>query len=266
MRPHLLLIDALNLIRRIHAAVKAPDDNSQVNGAISSTVSSLARALHDSQPSHALIVFDGNPPTWRHKLYPEYKSQRKPMPEILYNRLGDFNNAFLQLGIKTYRRSGLEADDVIASIASKALGAGVAVTILSTDRSFQQLLTNPAIRLRDHFQKQDHTAETVHQQMGLQPDQLIDYWAMAGNGDIPGVSGVGNKGAIKLLQESGNLEQVFRLEETLEETKGAAGKVCEQREQALLSRQLATLATDLELGVRLKDLRYEVQTPEPAYS
>ena len=252
MRPHLLLIDALNLIRRIHAAVRAPDENSQVDGAISSTLSSLARALQDSQPSHALIVFDGNPPTWRHELYPDYKSQRKPMPDILHNRLGDFNHAFLQLGVKTFRRSGLEADDVIASIASKAMAAGVAVTILSTDRSFQQLLTCPSIRLRDHFQKLDHNTETVYQQMGFKPEQLVDYWAMAGNGDIPGVNGVGNKGAEKLMQDFGSLEQVFQQQES----KGASGKVCAQKEQALLSRRLATLATELELGVRLKDLRY----------
>ncbi|AMO56820.1 hypothetical protein GZ77_02355 [Endozoicomonas montiporae] len=252
MRPHLLLIDALNLIRRIHAAVKAPDDSSQVDGAISSTVSSLSRALHDSQPSHALVVFDGSPPTWRHELYPDYKSQRKPMPDVLYNRLGDFNHAFLQMGIKTFRRSGLEADDVIASIACKAMEAGVAVTILSTDRSFQQLLTVPGIRLRDHFQKLDHTTETVCQQMGLKPEQLVDYWAMAGNGDIPGVHGVGNKGAAKLMQESGSLEHVFQQQEP----KGAAAKVCDQKDQALLSQRLAALATTLELGVRLKDLRY----------
>lgn len=253
MRPHLLLIDGLNLIRRIHAAVRAPDQNSQVDGAISSTQSSLTRALHDSSPTHALLVFDGNPPTWRHKLYPQYKSQRKPMPEALQKRLGDFNQAVLQQGIKTFRRSGLEADDVIASIACKALSAGVAVTILSTDRVFQQLLTQRGIRLRDHFQKLDHNQETVTQQMDLQPGQLADYLAIAGNHDIPGVSGVGNKGAAKLLKEHGSLQTIM----TLEEATGPALKVQSQKEKTLLSKRLATLATKLELGVRLKDLRYE---------
>lgn len=253
MRPHLLLIDALNLIRRIHAAVKTPDNHSQIDGAISSTVSSLLRALHDSQPTHVLVVFDGNPPTWRHELYPDYKQQRKPMPKSLQNRLGDFNQAFLKQGVKTFRRSGFEADDVIASLASKALGAGVAVTVLSTDRGFQQLLTDKAIRLRDHFQKQDHNRDTVKQQLNLNPEQLIDYWAIAGNGDIPGVTGVGNKGATQLLMEHSSLDTLLGLDET----KGPAGKVCHQKEQALLSRQLATLATSLELGIRLKDLRYQ---------
>ena len=256
MCPHLLLIDALNLIRRIHAAVRAPDQNSQVDGAISSTLSSLSRALHDSRPTHALMVFDGNPPTWRHDLYPAYKSQRKPMPETLNKRLGDFNQAVQQRGIKTFRRSGLEADDVIASIACKALQAGVAVTILSTDRVFQQLLTQRAIRLRDHFQKLDHNQETVTRQMELTPSQLADYLAIAGNHDIPGVTGVGSRGAARLLKEHASLQAILQIEEA----SGAALKVQNQQEQARLSKQLATLATDLELGVRLKDLRYQART------
>ena len=252
MRPHLLLIDALNLIRRIHAAVKATDEDGQVDGAIHACQSSLQRALRDNQPTHALIVFDGNPPTWRHALYPDYKSQRKPMPECLFRRLGDFNSAFLESGVRTFRRSGLEADDVIASIANKAAQAEVMVTILSTDRCYQQLLTRPNLVIRDHFKKETLSADTVLQQHNLRPEQLVDYWAIAGNGDIPGVHGVGSKGAAALLQEYGNLDDIL----SLENIKGPAAKVCKDKERALLSRQLATLATDLELGVSLKDIRY----------
>ena len=119
MAPRLLLIDALNLIRRIHAAVQAPDDNSQVDGALSATIASTMRALKQCQPTHVLVVFDGDPPTWRHKLLPEYKSHRKPMPTELRNRLTDFNQLFRQNGIMTFRRNGIEADDVISAITTK---------------------------------------------------------------------------------------------------------------------------------------------------
>ncbi|MGI9277128.1 MAG: 5'-3' exonuclease H3TH domain-containing protein [Endozoicomonas sp.] len=254
MPARLLLIDALNLIRRVHAAVKAPDDNSQVDGAISATVSSLSRALKHASPTHALVVFDGNPPTWRHELFPDYKSQRKPMPEALQKRLGDFNSAFIRLGIKSFRRSGLEADDVIAAIASKAVQAEIEVTILSTDRSFQQLLTSPCIKLRDHFKKVDYDQQSVRSQTGFEPDQLVDYWAMAGFGDVPGVNGVGGKGATQLLSDFGSLDAVLGQSE---EAKGPAAKVVSQKEQAELSRRLARLACDLELGLSLKDLRYQ---------
>ena len=254
MPARLLLIDALNLIRRVHAAVKAPDDNSQVDGAISATVSSLSRALRHASPTHALMVFDGNPPTWRHELFPDYKSQRKPMPEALQKRLGDFNSAFIKLGVKSFRRSGLEADDVIAAIASKAVQAEIEVIILSTDRIFQQLLTSRFIKLRDHYQKVDLDQQSVKSQTGLAPEQLVDYWAMAGFGDVPGVNGVGGKGAAKLLSDYHNLDTILMQSET---AKGPAAKVVSQREQAELSRRLARLACDLELGLSLKDLRYQ---------
>lgn len=257
MQPNLLLIDALNLIRRVHAAVRAVDDESQVTGAISSTISSLSRALRDCQPSHVLVVFDGNPPTWRHKLYPDYKKNRKPMPEPLRKRLGEFNQAILQLGLKTFRRSGLEADDVIAAIASKAVLANVEVTILSTDRVFHQLLTSPLIRQRDHFQKLDANTQTVVEQYGLEPSQLVDFWSIAGVGDVPGVQGVGEKGAAKLLQTFGSLEGVIK---EGSDHSSAGRKVAEQPDQAWLSHKLAKLSCDLDVGIRLKDLRYKPVT------
>ncbi|OED42932.1 hypothetical protein ACH42_11430 [Endozoicomonas sp. (ex Bugula neritina AB1)] len=253
MPPKLLLIDALNLIRRIHAAVKAPDENAQVDGALSATLSSLMRALKHTQPTHVLVVFDGDPPTWRHKLLPEYKSHRKPMPVELRNQLTDFNRLFRQNGIMTFRRNGVEADDVIGAIAHKAIQANIQTTILSTDKIYRQLLGSPLITVRDHFNKVDHQKEDVIREFEVPPEKLLDLWAMAGIGDVPGVSGVGDKGALKLLQEQGVLEQIISFEG---ESKGALMKVLQQKEQAILSKKLATLLEDIELGISLKDMRY----------
>ena len=253
MAPKLLLIDALNLIRRIHAAVQAPDNNSQVDGALSATLSSVSRALRVCQPSHALVVFDGDPPTWRHRLLPEYKSQRKPMPDELRNRLTDFNQMFRQNGLMTYRKNGMEADDVIGAIAHKAINSGVATTILSTDRTYQQLLSSPLITIRDHFNKRDIRSRDIQEKHQLSPEQLIDFWAIAGVGDVHGVVGVGEKGAFKLLNEFGSLDQILAFEG---ESKGALSKALQQKEQALLSRQLVTLKKDIDLGLSMKDLRY----------
>lgn len=253
MTPKLLLIDALNLIRRIHAAVPAPDANAQVDGALSSTLSSVLRAVNICQPSHVLVVFDGDPPTWRHQLYPEYKSQRKPMPEELRRRLVEFNQLFRQKGLMTFRKNGLEADDVIGTVAVKAIKANVPVTILSTDRSYQQLLASPLVTQRDHFNKRDITGKDIPEKYGLQPEQLIDLWAMAGVGDIHGVVGVGEKGALKLLSEYGSLNQILAFDG---EAKGALKKTLEQREQAELSKKLVILRNDIELGLSMKDMRY----------
>ena len=253
MAPKLLLIDALNLIRRIHAAVQAPDNNSQVDGALSATISSVTRALRYCQPTHALVVFDGDPPTWRHKLLPDYKSQRKPMPDELRNRLTDFNRMFRQNGLMTYRKNGMEADDVIGAITHKAIQAGVATTILSTDRTYRQLLSSPLVTLRDHFNKQDIRSENILEKHQLNPEQLIDLWAITGVGDVHGVVGVGDKGAKKLLDEFGSLDQILAFEG---ESKGALSKALQQKEQALLSRQLVTLKKDIDIGLSMKDLRY----------
>ncbi len=254
MQPHLLLIDALNLIRRVHAAVKAPDENSKVDGALSSTISSFNRAIRDCQPSHVLAVFDGDPPTWRHTLYPDYKSQRKPMPEALRNRLVDFNRSIRELGIMTFRRNGFEADDVIGAIASKAVQSSVTTTILSTDRIYQQLLSSSFVIQRDHFQKMDHRADFVKEHYSLPPSQLVDFWAIAGIGDIPGVSGVGDKGALKLMQKYESLDQLLTQDEN---PGGPAGKVIKQAEHAKVSRTLATLKFDIEVGLTMKELRYK---------
>ena len=254
MTPRLLLIDALNLIRRIHAAVKAPDENSQVDGALSATLSSLMRAISDCQPSHILVVFDGDPPTWRHKLLPEYKSHRKPMPVELRNRLTDFNQLFRQNGIMTFRRNGVEADDVIGAITHKAIKANITTTILSTDKIYKQLLDSSLVTIRDHFNRNNIHQQNVIDEYGIPTNQLLELWALAGIGDVPGVNGVGDKGAFKLLQEYGSLEQVLAFQG---ESKGALAKVLEQKDQALLSKKLATLQNEMELGISLKDMRYQ---------
>ncbi|WP_299728900.1 5'-3' exonuclease H3TH domain-containing protein [uncultured Endozoicomonas sp.] len=265
MAPTLLLIDALNLIRRIHAAVpgrEAPnqdnhdDEAQQVEGALSATVSSVQRAIKECNPTHALVVFDGDPPTWRHELLPDYKAKRKPMPDALRRRLSDFNKAFREMGLMTFRRNGVEADDVIGAITHKAIAGKINTIILSTDKAYRQLLQSPLVIQRDHFQKLDFDRAEVMKEFGIQPEQLLDYWSMAGVGDIPGVDGVGKKGAGDLLAQFGNLQNLFSEGSNVEAPKGPLKKVLNQKEHALLSLQMATLKEDIDLGMSLKEMRY----------
>ncbi len=268
MAPTLLLIDALNLIRRIHAAIPSRDasvdENQQVDGALSATLSSVQRAINECTPSHVLIVFDGDPPTWRHQLFPGYKAQRKPMPLILRKRLVEFNNAFRKMGLMTFRRNGIEADDVIGAITHRAVSANVNTLILSTDKAYRQLLSSPLVTQRDHFQKVNFNALSVTDEYGIAPDKLLDYWGIAGVGDVPGVEGVGKKGAAELLKEYGSLKALFdRTEKNVEgseKPKGALKKVLAQKDQAELSVRLATLKGNIELGISLKDLRYRPES------
>lgn len=259
MPPTLLLIDALNLIRRIHGAipteVSAVGEDQHIDATVSATISSVQRALRESNPSHLLIVFDGDPPTWRHQLYPEYKARRQPMPAQLRKRLIEFNNAFRNMGLTTFRRNGTEADDVIGTITHKAIAARINTVILSTDKAYRQLLHSPLVSQRDHFRKTSYDGDSVKTEFGLNPRQLLDYWSIAGVGDIPGVQGVGKKGAAELLNRFGSLQAV--LAQTDSEATGALKKVLSHKSQAQLSLQLATLQHELELGLSLRDLRYQ---------
>ncbi|MGB0360577.1 MAG: 5'-3' exonuclease H3TH domain-containing protein, partial [Endozoicomonas sp.] len=240
MAPTLLLIDALNVIRRIHAAIPSKpgardtfvQDDEQVDGALSSTIVSVQRAIQECNPTHALVIFDGDPPTWRHKLLPAYKANRKPMPKALHKRLTDFNKAFRQLGLITFRRNGIEADDVIGTITNKAIIANINTIILSTDKAYRQLLYSSLVTQRDHFQKMNYNQQSTIKEFDIGPEQLLDYWGMAGIGDIPGVDGVGKKGATELIKHFGSLRQVLNEGGKEIEPKGALKKVLNQKEKA----------------------------------
>lgn len=249
-----LVIDALNLIRRVHAATPETEGEEGSRSALEATSRSLRRALKEAAPTHTVAVFDGEGPTWRHRLYPEYKADRKPMPESLRAELPRYREAFLELGVTSVDKPELEADDVAATLASKVAASGGVAIVLSTDALFLQLLAEGVVQ-RDHFQRRELDRAYVEEKFGVSPEQLVDLWALAGNPTthIPGVPRVGLKTAAKLLAEHGDLERV------LSAASGLPGKLGESlresSEVARLSRRLAKLPTDLELGWNLRDFQ-----------
>jgi len=246
----LLVIDALNLIRRVHAA--SPDD------ALRQSVSSLKRALRQCSPTHAVSVFDGSGPTFRHELYPNYKAGRKPMPEDLRSNLDSYRDAFAENGVVSVSREELEADDVAATLATKVTERNGNAVILSTDKVYCQLLSL-GVTLRDHFGNADIDESYVNEKFGVPSTKLVELWALAGSGSthIPGIPGIGIKTGAKLLTEHETLDGVLDAAERGD----IAGKVGESlvRDQALarLSAQLAALRTELSLGWNLRSFRYE---------
>lgn len=251
----LLLIDALNLIRRVYAAQPGEDGPERADGAKISCAQSLRRALRECAPSHALCVFDGEGPSWRHELYPGYKAGHTAMPGALAAALDSYRETFRALGVASLQLPKLEADDVIATAACKAAAAGATAIILSTDKGYLQLLAE-GIAVRNHFERADPDARYVEERFGVRPDQLADALALAGDhgNGIPGVPGVGTKTAAKLI---GRFET---LEGTLESAGDIEGKlgerVREHADIAKLCRTLVGLRTDLELGTNLSELRY----------
>ena len=251
----LLLIDALNLIRRVYAAQPGEDGPERATGACTSSAQSLRRALRQSAPTHAACVFDGGGTSWRHELDPGYKQGHKPMPEALHAALDDHRRAFRQIGVASIGFPGLEADDVVATIAVKAAAAGAAVIVLSTDKIFGELLAS-GVRVRDHFRDRELDAAAVVNKFGVRPDQLADLLALAGDrgNNIPGVPGIGAKTAAVLLGRFATLEEALR---SAGEIEGKLGeRLREHADAARLCRRLVALRTDLELGTNLSELRY----------
>jgi protein Xni len=249
----LLLVDGLNLIRRIYAA--QPDTDDQVEDTLRGAINGTLRNQQALDATHIAVVFEGRELTWRHKLLPEYKAGRKPMPDKLANALPLMKKAFADVGIVSLEYPQWEADDVIATLANKVADAGLSACILSTDKGFCQLIGKNVI-VRDHFKRRNLDALYVTDKYGVEPHLIADSLALAGDttNNIPGVPGVGLKTAAKLLAEYGDLDQV------LIEANNIGGRIGDlifsNFQVALLARKLVLLKTDCELGISLSRLRY----------
>ena len=249
---HLLLIDAMNLIRRVYAAVE--DSEFAAEATRNKVIDTIGANLHGRGATHLLMVFEDQEVTWRHHLWPEYKAGRLPMPDALASELAALRADLERNGIHTYQMSGWEADDVIATVADRAARSGLQVTILSTDKGFCQLVSE-RISVLNHFDRLLWDEETVRQRWGLAPDQLTDYWALCGDqtNHLPGVPGIGKKGAAQVLDACGTLDRAIGWPDALPERQSTA--LDKGLSSAIRTRVLATLRTDLELGIRLSSLR-----------
>ncbi|MCW9054092.1 MAG: flap endonuclease Xni [Motiliproteus sp.] len=255
---HLLLIDGLNLIRRVHAAVPG-DGVAAVNGAMDSCLHSLKRIGKQFKPTHGVCCFDGPELSWRHLDYPEYKAGRKPMADELRDALPDFRQRFADAGLASLAIATVEADDLAATLSTKMLQVGGRVTLVSTDKGYCQLLPlaeGDQLCLWDAFNRRAMDQQGVLDKFGVEPGQLTDYWGLTGDStnEIKGVDGVGAKTAQRLISEYGSLDEIYA---NIEQIGGKlAEKLVRDKKQAYLCKRLVSLAKDLDLGCRLSDFRY----------
>lgn len=270
MPAHLVLIDALNLIRRIYAVQEHPFVHSkhQLEGELAektqqqvlfNTQNACSKALDNIlkhlQASHALAVFDSEQPCWRYKIYADYKKGRKKMSAHLAAELPNIQDAFLQLGVDSLIPAEDEADDLIATLATKMALHGQHVTIISTDKGFLSLLS-PHIHVYDYFNRRYLDEKYVKDKFDVKPAQLIDLWTLTGDttNKIPGVAGIGQITAANLLNEYGSLSAVLKsdhIKPAIQE------KLNGSEEQLKLSRKLLNLKQNIPLGFNLKDIRLE---------
>ena len=253
----LLIIDAMNLIRRIYAVQEKQHGETAATLIATQTTAcnALKKLLHLHQPTHVISVFDSHTPSWRHQLYPDYKQGRKPIPEFLKQDLPKIQDLFFEIGVDSLVTEHDEADDLIATLADKMAKQQQRAIIVSTDKGFYQLL-NPQTLIYDYFQHSYTDAIAVKNKMGLLPEQLCDYWAITGisSSAIKGVEGIGAKGALALLQQYGSLDNILKLPADTQDKKVI--KVQQHQQEALLAKRLVSLQKEISLGFNLKDLRY----------
>ncbi|MFQ1617450.1 flap endonuclease Xni [Aeromonas veronii] len=261
IRPHLLIIDALNLIRRLHAvqAQQALTPAQALVATRANLINTCRKLLANSEPTHVIAVFDGEVHSWRKEVYPAYKEGRTPMPHELREGLATLQDAFWECGVDALLSETDEADDLIATLASGIASHGHQATIISTDKGFCQLIC-PQIRVRDYFNKRWLDAAFVQQQYGVAPAQLVDFWALTGisGSNIKGVPGIGPKTATQLLQQYGNLAAMLEACQQEDAAKPLI-KLRQHLDEALLAQRLVRLQRDIPLGFNLRDIRYPPQ-------
>ncbi len=266
-RPRLVLIDGSSyLYRAFHALPPLTNSAGEPTGALFGVVNMLRATLKD-KPDFAAFVQDAPGPTFRDDLYAEYKANRAAMPDDLRAQIEPMLAIVGALGFPILRVAGVEADDVIGTLARRAVDTGIEVTVSTGDKDFAQLVV-PGIVLVNTMTNTTLDEAGVFAKFGVRPDQIVDYLALVGDSvdNIPGVEKCGPKTAAKWLGEFGNLDGV------LAQADAIGGKIGENLRKALdhlpLSRRLATIRTDVELDVGPGDLQLrerEVETLRALY-
>lgn len=261
--PTLIIIDGSNNLYRSYYAIRNLTMSSgfATNAILGFTIM-LRKLLKEQKPDAVAVAFDVSGATIRHKQFEDYKKDRKPMPDDLSVQIPFVYELVEAFGIPLLRRSEYEADDLIGSLAFKARDQGYNVTLATSDKDFFQLV-GPGIRLYHTTREAFYDAEGVKEIFGLPPEQVVDVMAIWGDAidNIPGVPGIGEKGAKALISEFGSLDKLY---ERLDEVKKPSHRKALEtyREQALVSRDLARIHCDLNIDVSVDQLT--LTTPDHA--
>lgn len=257
----LVLVDGSSyLYRAFHAFPPLTNKQGEPTGAMYGVLNMLKSLIAQVEPSHIAVVFDAKGKTFRDELFEQYKSHRPPMPDELRSQIQPLHAIIKALGIPLLSIEGVEADDVIGTLAVQASQAGKHVLISTGDKDMAQLV-NDHIMLINTMNNTLLDREGVIEKYGIPPELIIDYLALLGDSsdNIPGVKGVGEKTAIALLQGIGSMQAIYANLDKVAElsfrgAKTFAPKLEAEKETADLSYLLATIKTDVALDVTYDQL------------
>ena len=259
-RPRLLLLDGNSLTYR--AFFGLPTDmvtaSGQVTNAVFGFTSMLVTMLKDHRPTGLVVAFDRSEPTFRHEAEPKYKAQRESAPDILRQQLGIVREVLAALGVPAIEIPGFEADDIIATVADRAVDGGFDVMIVTGDRDSYQLVRDPHVRVL--YNRRGVTDYALYDEAGIlektgvTPEQYPTYAALRGDpsDNLPGVPGVGEKTAAKLVSKYGTLDEIFA--HTSEQTPKLRSALEENQELARHNEFLMKLRHDAPVNLDLDDV------------
>ena len=240
--PELYLIDGSAYIYRAYHAIKPLSTSTGLpTHAVYGFVAILRRLLKEREPRYLAVAFDTRGPVFRHQMYAQYKANRPPMPEDLAPQIPYIRQVVSAHRILTLEQDDQEADDLIASVCTSMVAQGYRVVIVSGDKDLLQLVSD-RVTLWDPMNDRVMDEAAVTMKYGLPPAMLLDYFALTGDSsdNIPGVSGIGPKSALKLISEHGTLEAIYQAVPAMKPAK-VTRQLVEHREEAFLSRDLVRL-------------------------
>ena len=257
----LVLVDGSSyLYRAFHAMPMLTTSKGTNSGAVRGVISMLRRLQKDYPDSTIAVVFDAKGKTFRDDIFAEYKANRPPMPDELREQVEPIHEIVKAMGLPLLCETGVEADDVIGTLAREAAEHGHEVIVSTGDKDMAQLV-NEHVTLVNTMTETVMDIEGVKDKFGIPPELIIDLLALMGDkvDNIPGVAGVGEKTALGLLQGLGSLEDIYGSLDQVETlsfrgAKTMAAKLEKERDNAFLSYRLATIATDLKLSLHYNDL------------
>lgn len=258
--PFILVDGSSYLFRAFHAPPHLTNSAGEPTGAIYGVVNMLRSLLKRYQPSHMAVVFDAKGPTFRNDIYAEYKAHRPPMPDDLRVQIEPLHNIIKAMGLPLISIEGVEADDVIGTLAKKAGEKGRFTLISTGDKDMAQLV-NEHVVLINTMTDTVLDRSGVKEKFGVNPEQIIDYLALMGDSsdNIPGLPKVGEKTAVAMLQGIPSIDELYQDVEAVKalDFRGAKKmpeKLEEFREQLMMSRTLATIKCDVELSCEPESL------------
>ena len=260
-KQRVLAVDGNSILNRAYYGIRMlTTADGLCTNAVYGMITMLKKQLDAVEPDHCVIAFDLKAPTFRHKMYDGYKANRKGMPDELAVQLPYAHECAEAMGFHIIEREGFEADDILGTV-SKFGGDDCEVFVFTGDRDSLQLIgDNVKVLLAGNTDTVTYDSARFEEKYGVRVDQFVDVKALMGDSsdNIPGVAGIGEKTAVKLIHDFESLDKLYEDFAESSLTAGVKNKLESGRENAFLSRTLAKINCEVDLGISLDDIKKEL--------